>query len=36
MGEGKGFTVMDMTAISGSTEAARALVEKFLHPRMTS
>jgi len=27
---------MEMTAIPGSTEAAHALVEKFLHPRMTS
>jgi 4-hydroxy-4-methyl-2-oxoglutarate aldolase len=27
---------MDMTAISRSAEAARALIEKFLHPRMTS
>jgi 4-hydroxy-4-methyl-2-oxoglutarate aldolase len=28
--------MMDMTAISGSAEAARALIDKFLHPRMTS
>jgi regulator of RNase E activity RraA len=29
------MTVMNTTAISGSNEAARAMVEKYLHPRMT-
>src|SRR5689334_22367503 len=32
---GQSMTVMDTRAISGSDEAARTLVEKFLHPRMT-
>src|SRR6478672_2600249 len=27
---------LDMTTISGSNEAARSLIEQFLHPRMTS
>jgi 4-hydroxy-4-methyl-2-oxoglutarate aldolase len=32
----KAKDLSDMTTISGSNEAARSLIEQFLHPRMTS
>src|SRR5689334_15256804 len=35
-GEGKEIGVMDVTATSGGNEAALAVLERYLHPRMTS